>query len=193
VLRGYVGLAAMLFAQPKGYSGGHYLSEGLGGIGLGASGLVGGFLSSHVSVEAEASVGPSFTADQWVTYAARFDTDYRDTLFSGFVRWHQRPFRRNLLEPVLGVTVAAGHADRTETPYRFGGTPSGGPVDASLSRISFGIGGGADLIVPAGEKLAAVASFRMHVLKRNDQRGGAPELGIGRFVFHVGAGLQWSF
>jgi hypothetical protein len=93
----------------------------------------------------------------------------------------------------LGITVAAGRAARTATPYSFSGTPTGQPYDASVTRISFGVGGGADLVVPAGSRMSAVASFRMHVLKRNDEWEGPPELGIGRFVYHFGGGLQWSF
>jgi hypothetical protein len=191
-LRGYAGLLALMFAQPTGYADGHYLSTGLGGSGVGAGAFVGGFLHPHLSVEAEASIGPSLTAEQWFVQSYRYSTAYRDTLFSGFLRWHRRPFQRNLLEPVFGVTVAAGHAARTAVPYNFLGA-AGQSFDASVTRISLGVGGGADLVIPAGKGIAAVASFRAHVLKRNDEWDGPPELGISRFVYHFGGGLQWSF
>jgi hypothetical protein len=191
--RGYAGLLAFLSTQPTGYADGHYLSAGLGGTGFGGGGIVGGFLKPHVSVEAEARVGPSLTAEQWSTYRYRYATVYRDTLFSGFVRWHRRPFQRNLLEPVLGISVAAARAARTAVSYSYPGSLAGPASDSSVTRISLGVGGGADLVVPVGKGIAAVASFRLHVMKRNDQREGVPELGISRFVYHFGGGLQWSF
>lgn len=192
VRRGYVGFLAFISVQPAGDTGGQSLVAGLGDNSLGATGVVGAFLDPHVSVEAEASVGPSLTTEQWLTSQYRYATVYRDMLFSGFVRWHKRPFQRNLLEPVLGITVAAGRAARTTVSYSYPGALGGQPFDASVRRIRLGVGGGADLVVPAGKGIAAVASFRMYVLTRPDDGAGPPELS-GRFVYRFGAGLQWSY
>jgi hypothetical protein len=191
--RGYVGGSMMVSHQPDGYADGHYLSAPLGGTGIGFSGVIGAFIVPHLSVEAEVSVGPALTAEQWFIIFIRNSTRYRDTLFSGFLRWHAAEFQRFAIEPVVGVTVAAGHAARTAVNYSFDGTPNGPAYDASFTRITFGAGGGVDFVVPVSRPLAVTASFRLHVLDRDDERDGPPELGIGPWIYQFGGGLRWRF
>ena len=192
-IHGYAGLLAVMFAQPTGDADGHYLAGGLGRSGFGASGVVGGFLDPHLSIEAEASLSPSLTTEQWSTYMYHYAAVYRDQLFSGFIRWHRRSFQRNLVEPVLGLTIAATRASRSTAAYIDTGAAARLPFDDSVTQISVGVGGGADLVVPIRRGIAAVASFRLHLLKRNDERDGPSESGMGRLVYHVGVGLQWSY
>jgi hypothetical protein len=192
--RGYVGGTITVSHQPDGYADGHYLSAPLGGTGAGFSGIVGGFITRNLSLEAEVGIGPALTAEQWFIDLVRYSTNYRDTLLSGFLRWHALRFARFAIEPVGGVTIAAGHAARTAVPYnRYPYGPAGPPYDAPVTRIGFGIGGGVDLVVPTGRSLAVTASFRLHVLDRDDQRDGPPELGIGPWLYQFGGGLRWLF
>jgi hypothetical protein len=193
--RGYVGGTITVFHQPDGYADGHYLSAPLGGTLAGFSGIVGGFITRNLSLEAEVSVGPTLTAEQWFVNRTRTSTSYRDTLLSGFLRWHALRFARFAIEPVGGVTIAAGHAARTAVDYQtwYPYEPLGPPYDVSVTRFRFGAGGGADFVVPAGRNLAVTASFRLHALDRDDERDGPPELGIGTRVYQFGGGLQWRF
>ncbi len=189
--RGYVGGFAGLFIQPVGEVDGHYLTEGVGGNGLGFGGTAGAFIHPHWSVAAEVAVGPEFEAESTFAGRIRFDTRYRDTLISGLFRWHPSPSAAVRVEPVFGATVAAGHAPRTETWIDFSGGEQE-PTDATITRVSFGAVGGADLV--AGSRVAAVASFRLHVIDRNDVRDDQPpELGVGSFVYVVAGGLRWTF
>ncbi|RPJ71741.1 MAG: hypothetical protein EHM24_11365 [Acidobacteria bacterium] len=189
--RGYLGGVAGLFVQPVGEVDGHYLTEGVGGNGVGFGGTAGAFIHPHWSVAAEVAVGPEFEAESIFAGRIRFNTRYRDTLMSGLFRWHPSPSGPVQVEPVFGATVAAGHAPRTETWLDFSG---GGeePTDATITRVSFGAVGGADLV--AGRRVAAVASFRLHVLDRNDVRDDQPpELGVGRFVYIIAGGIRYTF
>jgi hypothetical protein len=87
--------------------------------------------------------------------------------------------------------VAAGHAPRTETWIDWSGSEEE-PTDATITRIRFGVVGGADLV--AGRRVAAVASFRLHAIDRNDVRNDQPpELGVGSFVYIIAGGLRWTF
>jgi len=189
--RGYVGGFAGLFVQPVGEVDGHYLTEGVGGEGFGLGGSAGAFIHPHWSVAAEVAVGPEFEAESTFAGRIRFNTRYRDTLISGLFRWHPSPSAAVQVEPVFGATVAAGHAPRTATWIDFSGG-AGEPTDATLTRVGFGAVGGADVV--AGSRLAAVASFRLHVIDRNDARNDQPpELGVGSFVYIVAGGLRWTF
>jgi len=190
-LRGYVGGFAGLFVQPVGEVDGHYLTEGIGGNGFGFGGTAGAFIHPHWSAAAEVAVGPEFEAQSSFAGRIRFDTRYRDTLISGLFRWHPTPSAPVSLEPVFGGTVAAGHAPRTRTWIDWSGRQEE-PTDATITRISFGAVGGADLV--AGRRVAAVASIRLHWLGRNDARNDQPpELGVGRFVYIIAGGLRWTF
>jgi hypothetical protein len=192
--RGYVGGTIMVIHQPEGYADGHYLSRPLGGTGAGFSGIVGAFITRNLSLETEVSVGPTLTAEQWFINLLRYSTSYRDTLLSGFLRWHRMRFTHFAIEPVGGLTIAAGHAARTAQPYQFYPPgPIGSPFDDPVTRITFGVGGGADLVVPAGRSLAITGSFRLHVLDRDDERDGPPELGIGPWIYQFGGGVRWAF
>jgi hypothetical protein len=192
--RGYVGGTIMVSHQPEGYADGHYLSAPLGGTGAGFSGIVGGFITRNLSLEAEVGIGPALTAEQWFIDLVRYSTNYRDTLLSGFLRWQALRFARFAIEPVGGVTIAAGHAARTAVPYnRYPYGPAGPPYDASFTRITVGAGGGVDFLVPVGRSLAVTASFRLHVLDQDDQQYGPPELGIGPWIYQFGGGLRWLF
>jgi len=191
--RGYVGGTIMVVHQPEGYADGHYLSAPLGGTGAGFSGIVGGFITRNLSLEAEVSIGPTLSAEQWFIIYVRHSTSYRDTLLSGFLRWHRMRFGHFAIEPVGGVTIAAGHAARTAQNYQFyPHSPIGPPYDDPVTRISLGIGGGADFVVPAGRSWDVTGSFRLHVLDRDDERDG-PGIGIGPWVYQFGGGVRWRF
>ncbi|HSK10986.1 MAG TPA: hypothetical protein VK911_15495 [Vicinamibacterales bacterium] len=191
--RGYLAGFGGLFAQPVGYAGGHYLSQGVGGNGLGVGIGAGAFITPHWSVAAEAARGPQFSTDAFSAGRIHYRTRYRDTLVSALVRWH--PWGAGggpSVEPVAGVTLAVGHAPRT-TAWRNWDFTEQEPVDSTITRVSFGVGGGADLVIPAG-RVAGVLSFRLHLLDRNDERDGQPpELGVGRFVYVLAGGLRWTF
>ena len=192
--RGYVGGTIMVVHQPKGYADGHYLSAPLGGTGAGVSGIVGAFITRNLSLEAEVSIGPALTAEQFFVNVVRYSTSYRDTLLSGFLRWHRLRFAHFAIEPVGGLTIAAGHAARTVQHYQFyPHGPIGSPYDDPITRITFGVGGGADFVVPAGRNLAVTGSFRLHVLDRDDEQDGLPELGIGPWIYQFGGGVRWNF
>ena len=191
-LRGYLGGFAGLIVQPVGDVDGHYLTEGVGGSGLGLGGTAGAFIARHWSLAAEVAVGPGFEAQSTFAGRIRFDTRYRDTLISALARWHPMPSAPVQLEPVFGGTVAAGHAPRTQRWINWSGGEEE-PTDATITRISFGAVGGADVVAGTGP-LVAVASFRLHVLDRNDRRNDQPpELGIGSFVYVIAGGLRWTF
>jgi hypothetical protein len=189
--RGYVGGFAGLFIQPVGEVDGHYLTDGVGGNGFGFGGTAGAFIHPNWSVAAEVAVGPEFEAESTFAGRIRFNTRYRDTLISGLFRWHPSPSAAVQVEPVFGATVAAGHAPRTETWIDWSGSEEE-PTDATITRIRFGVVGGADLV--AGRRVAAVASFRLHAIDRNDVRNDQPpELGVGSFVYIIAGGLRWTF
>ena len=192
--RGYVGGTIMVVHQPEGYADGHYLSAPLGGTGAGVSGIVGAFITRNLSLEAEVGIGPALTAEQFFVNVVRYSTSYRDTLLSGFLRWHRLRFAHFAIEPVGGLTIAAGHAARTVQHYQFyPHGPIGSPYDDPITRITFGVGGGADFVVPAGRNLAVTGSFRLHVLDRDDEQDGLPELGIGPWIYQFGGGVRWRF
>ena len=189
--RGYIGGFGALFIQPVGEVDGHYLTEGVGGHGFGFGGTAGAFIRPKWSVAAEVAVGPELEAESSFAGRIRYDTRYRDTLISGLFRWHSAPSARVHWEPVFGVTAAAAHVPRTETWVNW----SGGPEtvnDATIDRISFGVVGGADVVV--GRRVAGVASVHVHLLDRRDSTDDQPpELGVGRFVYIVGGGIRFTF
>jgi hypothetical protein len=189
--RGYVGGTLMVSHQPDGNAYWPYLSPPLGGTGAGFSGIAGGFISRTLSLEAEVGIGPTLAAEQSFKNMTRTSTRYRDTLLSLFLRWHRLRSTRFAIEPVGGLTIAAGHAARTAQDYQdwYPYDPIGPPYDASVTRIRFGIGGGADLVVPTGRSLAVTGSFRLHVLDRDDEI----ELGIGPWIYQFGGGVRWTF
>ena len=193
--RGYVGGFAGLFAQPVGEVDGHYLTEGVGGNGFGFGGTAGAFFASRWSAAAEVAIGPEFETQSFFAGRIRYDTRYRDTLISALLRWHPgRPGTAAVaVEPVVGLTVAGGHAPRTATWIARFNSDDEEPTDATISRVSFGPVGGADFLAPAG-KVSFVASVRVHLLDRNDTRDDQPpELGIGRFVYTFAGGLRVTF
>jgi hypothetical protein len=188
---GYVGGFGGLFIQPVGEVDGHYLTEGVSGSGFGFGGTVGAFIHPKWSVAAEVAVGPELQAESFLAGRIRFGTRYRDTLVSGLFRWHRAPSSPVAVEMVFGATVAAGYAPRTETWVNSTGGAEE-TADATITRLSFGAVGGAD--VAMGGRVAAVASFRVHVLDRNDvSRGQPPELGVGRFVLILAGGIRYTF
>jgi len=190
--RGYAGGTLMVWHQPDGNAYWPYLSAPLGGAGAGFSGIVGGFISRDLSIEAEVGIGPSLAAEQWFKSGTRSSTKYRDTLLSGFVRWHGLRFTRFAIEPVGGLTIAVGHAARTARDYQmlYPWEPLGPPYDASVTRITFGIGGGVDLVFPASKNLAVTGSLRLHALPGRDE---PTELGIGPWIYQFGGGVRWNF
>jgi hypothetical protein len=192
--RGYAGASVGAFTQPVGEADGHYLSVGLGGSGVAVAAAIGGFVGRSWSAAAEVSRGPAFAAAQWFTSRVRFDTVYRDTLVGGFLRWHPGRLSATAIEPVFGGLICIGRAQRTETDFAWAGMPSGPPRDASVTRLRFGVAGGADVARWLTRHVALVVSFRLNVLARRDARNDQPpELGVGPWVLHYAAGARYSF
>lgn len=84
---------------------------------------MGEFISRNLSLEAEVSIGPPLTAEQWFKIT-RKSTSYRDTLLSGFLRWQALPATWFEAHNSAGAT-------QTSTLWALAEGEEGGPREVS--------------------------------------------------------------
>jgi len=184
----YVGGALAVTNRPMGPPDYHY-TELLGGVSPDLAGTFGVHATRRVSVGAEVSFG-SLSGPVVFDHMAYYHSSatYRETLLSGFVRWHQQagPI---WIEPVGLVGVSFAHISLTE---QVTGKPTSYPIpDEFYTNSSLAVGGGVDVLFPVGRSSGITASFRYIHVNRDQSVAYPGYVGIGNHTLQVGGGVRW--
>jgi hypothetical protein len=180
-----VDVSLVAATMPPGERDYHYTSEMLGGTTPGVTGAIGVQLSPRVGVGAEvsfASISDVLVFDHFLYYRDR--ATFKETLIDGVVRLHHKA-GRIALEPLVAAGLAARHTTFTER--------SGQRPDESITRATVDLGGGLNVVVPVGRRVAINGVARVRYVRRDEFINDPDFTGIGNVTMQFGGGLRWTF
>lgn len=175
-------------------------SPAVAGNSFGLFGGVAVALSASADVGVEFSVPSRYEVLQTARYGdLRIDNDHRDAILSELVRLHsdRRQAHRVRLEAVAGVSqVWESTLQRSATSVGPpGGTGPFGPFSAQteLTRITFGLTGGMNLVWTVGKHFDFGPLLRVHWISRAAVGEENGSLGLGAVIVRpaVAAGIRF--
>jgi hypothetical protein len=151
-----------------------------------------------VSIGGEAAFAAPISGEQSARVAggsAQFVSDHRDSIVSANVKVGTPFAGRVRGAAVGGFGVARRHTSRAGiVAPSFSTTPRVSPYSETLITWVPAVTGGGDVAVHVAEKVAILATGRVHWLSDDDrQESGVVRRGVSSMVFRIGAGVQIGF
>ena len=201
----YVGAGALLTVQgshPPSPNSPDFPRTGVGGVAVGLTAEVGGFLSASVSIAFEASLPTRFTSVQETDYSIVFrdENRHRDEIFSGLFGFHL-PKRGGFGAVIIAGPSVVRENTLRRTAYQNGrssGVRTGdfGPFgpEYSVRRWTIGVTGGVDLAFDAGARVSVVPQVRVHWIERSAVDGSfSGSLGLSSWVIRPAIVVRMRF
>ena len=192
-----VGATVGISTQGAGDSDMPYLGPPFGGTSLTSIVMLDVPVGRTVSVGGEASLASSISGEQSARVAegsAQFVSTHRDTIVSADVKVGSFAGRVRAAA-VGGFGAARRHTSRAGIVGRsFSTSPGASPFSETLNTWVPAITGGGDVAVHVAERVAILATGRVHILVDNDrQEDGVVRRGVSSMVVRIGAGVQIGF
>jgi hypothetical protein len=201
----YFGLTTLVSNISEGSDHCPYLCGKLGGRSVGGAFLVGAFIGSHASMEAEVSTGMALQSPAseripgYLSGASRsFTASHRPTTVSFFVRARENPLRRGktTVEVVGGLALelaSQSQVDGIDLVSQGYGKPLVSVPTPESSHIepTIGFGAGLDIVSSIRDRLALTAGARVYCFWRRQYDGSQDVPTPGPLTMQVRVGLLW--
>lgn len=193
-----VGATVGISKQGEGDSDRPYLGPPFGGTSLSSVFMLDVPVGRTVSIGGEASLAASISGQQNQRVggftSAQFESRHHDTIVSADLKAGMPFAGRVRAAAVGGFGVAWRQTSRSGTVAQGFGSTGTLPFNEKLTTVVPAALGGAELSVRVAQKVAILASGRLHFLFDDDRReDGVVRRGVSSMVLRAGAGVQIGF